>query len=304
VYQNADLLICIGTRLDTKATGQIEHWAREARIVMVDIDPREMEKFERLGRRIDVPIACDAGRFLKEMSATWPSRNPAWQAWLRRCIDWKHKYTAPPAHKWSGTDPYELMQEIAQCTTPEDILVSDTGTALGYLMQGYPFKGERFLHAFNMTPMGYGLPAAIGSTLATGKRTVLLTGDGSILMSLAEMATVARHNLPIKIILLDNGGHAMCRQTERQWLGGKYVGTDVASGLGMPQDWYQVARGFGFEEVTLNTMFSTKGPEFCVVNIDPDAGLIPQAKYGQPLEDADPQLPREEFRANMIVKPV
>jgi len=196
------------------------------------------------------------------------------------------------------------MRELAKYTTQDDIIVSDTGTALGYLMQGFPFKGERFIHAFNATPMGYGLPAAIGASMATGKRVVLVTGDGSILMSLAELATIARHNLPIKIILLANDGHAMCRQTQRQWLDGKYYATNTKGGLGMP-DWRRIPDAFNITQNTeLYTLFKWQRPSIYVAWIDPAAGLNPQAKFGQPLEDADPQLPRAEFREQMIVEPL
>lgn len=309
--QNADLLIVLGCRLDTKATGHPPHFAREAKIVMVDLDTAELHKFEQLGRRIDLPLKEDVGAFLKalrsEMQALGDDGPSAKQRlpWLRRCIEWKAKYAAVPAHDWSEPDPYVLMKEIAKWTTPDDIIVADTGTALGYLMQSFPFKGERFLHAFNMTPMGYGLPASIGAAFATGRRVICISGDGSILMSLSELATAARWNLPIKIILLDNGGHAMCRQTERQWFGGRHVGTSIESGLGMPAHWNALAAGFGVAHYeTLADLFADRAPGFLRIQIDPQAQLLPQARYGQPLEDADPQLPREEFLSNMIVKPL
>jgi len=108
-------------------------------------------------------------------------------------------------------------------------------------------------------------------------------------MSLSELATVARQKLPIKILLIENKGHAMCRQTQRQWLGSKYPATSIEGGLGFP-DFRKVAEAFGVE--------------IEVHEIDPDAQLIPQAKFGQPLEDADPQLPRDEFRANMLIEPL
>jgi acetolactate synthase I/II/III large subunit len=196
------------------------------------------------------------------------------------------------------------MNDIAQYTTKDDVICSDTGTALGYLMQGFPFKGERFIHAFNMTPMGYGLPAAIGAALATQRRVLLVTGDGSLMMSLPELATVARWNLNIKIILLNNKGHAMCRQTQRQWLGGSYPATSIEGGLGFP-DFSATAEAFGIPvREHLHRLFSISGPCFHEVDIHPDAQLIPQARYGQPLEDADPQLPREEFLQQMIVPPL
>jgi acetolactate synthase-1/2/3 large subunit len=288
--QNADLVLSIGSRLDTKATGFPKHFARGAKLVMVDIDPAEIAKFDKLGRKVDLGICADAGAFIEAMPKTGGiTKLIEWRFWLEQVGLWKAKYPSRDDPNWKGTKPYELVRKLAESTTPDDIIVSDTGTALGYLMQAFPFKGERFIHAFNSTPMGYGIPAAIGAAFASGRRVVLVTGDGSALMSVGELATLSRHQLPVRILLLNNFGHAMCRQTQRQWLGGNYPATSIAGGLGFP-DFKQLALAFHVEL-----------EEYM---IDADAQLTPQAKYGQPLEDADPQLPREEFARQMIIEPV
>ena len=161
------------------------------------------------------------------------------------------------------------------------------------------------IHAWNLTPMGYGLPAAIGAGFATGRRVILITGDGSIMMSLSELATVAKWNLNIKIILLNNKGHAMCRQTQRQWLGGKYPATSIEGGLGFPESFTDVAIAFGitghWHEDSLERLFSHDRPDFLEIDVDPDAGLIPQARYGAPIEDSEPALPRAELAEQMMI---
>jgi acetolactate synthase I/II/III large subunit len=312
--QNSDLVISIGSRLDTKSTGFPAHFARDAKLVMVDIDQAEISKFDKLGRTIDIGICADAGEFIKAVLAdgdyiTRPEAIARY-AWVHKIQNWRKRYDTPTI-TWPGINPYELVKEIGKYTTKNDILCSDTGTALGYLMQAFPFKGERFLHAFNMTPMGYGLPAAIGAGFAQyGKRIVLVTGDGSLMMSLSELATVARWQLNIKIILLNNGGHAMCRQTERQWFGGKHVSTDVESGLGFP-DFETCARSFDIESRAMGENFLSSYltwllagddlPRFLDIPIHPDAYLIPQARFGAPIEDQEPMLDREEFKSQMIV---
>jgi acetolactate synthase-1/2/3 large subunit len=288
--QNSDLVIALGSRLDTKATGFPAHFARAARLAMVDIDQAEIDKFVKLGRHVDFPVCADAGAFIAALNAHAEIDRRSRPIWLEHVWEWKSRYATPPVD-WPGINPYELMKEISKWTTAADIIVSDTGCALGWVMQGFPFKGERFLHAFNMTPMGYGLPAAIGAHFATGRRVVLITGDGSIMMSMPELATIARWNLPIKIILLNNQGHAMCRQTQRQWLGGTYPGTSVEGGLGFPKDWAACFKSFGVDD-------------FHIYDIHPDAQLVPQAKYGQPLEDADPPLPWAELKQQMIIEPL
>ena len=295
--QNADLVISIGSRLDTKATGHPPHFARAARIVMVDIDSAEIAKFNQLGRLIDIGVVSDAGKFLDVMETISYSYTGIWPAHIRQ---WRKRYDTPKVD-WPGINPYEFVKELGKYTTPEDIICSDTGCALGWMMQGFPFKGERFIHAFNMTPMGYGLPAAIGASFASGKRVILICGDGSAMMSLPELATAARWNLNIKIILINNQGHAMCRQTQRQWLGSKYPATSVEGGLGFP-DFMKTADAFDIpSRLNLADLFEDIGPDFLEISIHPDAQLVPQAKYGQPLEDADPQLPRDEFNAQMLI---
>lgn len=278
---------------------------------MVDVDVAEISKFEKLGRKIDFGFECDAGDFINALSswaAEYHSLNTGnedeWDypgKWVERIWKWKKDYASKDDPAWEGIKPYALMQEIAKYTTHEDIIVSDTGTALGYLMQGFPFKGERFIHAFNLTPMGYGLPASVGAAFATGRRVVLVTGDGSIMMSLAELATVERWDLPIKIILLNNKGHAMCRQTQRQWLGGKYPSTSLEGGLGFP-DFNKAAMSFGLQtEYTLETLFWSDRAAFMEVMIDPEAQLIPQARYGYPIEDSEPSLSRDTLRGEMLI---
>lgn len=300
---NSDLLISIGCRLDTKATARPNDFCRAGRIAMVDLDGMEIAKFEKLGRQIDFPIQTDVGDFLDEFQSASIWVKGLWQQWRDRIIEWRQRYDEPTV-TWPGINPYRLMKQVAQYTTKEDIICTDTGFALGWTMQAFPFKGERFIHALNQTPMGYGLPAAVGAAFATGRRVVLFTGDGSLMMSLSELATVQRWNLPIKIILFNNQGHGMCRQTQRQWLGGTYPATSIGGGLGFP-DFEATAKAFRIPDFSdIASLFSYPGPGFCEVEIHPDAHMIPQARYGQPIEDADPQLPREEFRQQMIVEPI
>lgn len=277
--QNADLLVCIGCRLDTKATGTPADFAPKAQIVMVDIDAAEIAKFGQLGRRIDVGICADAGVFLDALRERCdpPGLN---LHWLWQIKTWREEYVPQG-------QAYSLMTEIGRYTDENDIIVSDTGNTLGWIMQGFPFKGERFIHAFNFTPMGYGIAGAIGAAFADPlRRVVCIVGDGGALMSINELATIARHELNIKIILLNNMGHSMCRHTQRQWLGGKYYATSIQGGLGMPASWPDVAMAFGlnnYSNLPISESFKFEGPQFYEVMIDPDESLAFQVKYGEAL---------------------
>ena len=317
--QNADLIISIGSRLDTKATGTPPAtFAREAKLIMLDIDPTEIGKFERLKRKVDIPINADAGGFLRALLGLARGQAyPDFSPWLERIAQWKARYPeCRPEHAAQKTvNPYWLVRQLSEQLREGDIIFSDTGCALAWMMQGFEFKaGQRFFHAFNNTPMGYGLPGAIGASFARpGQRIVCVSGDGSLQMSIQELATLARHKLPVKILLLNNRGHAMVRQTQEMWLGGNYYATSFEGGLANP-DFAAIARAYGLRTDTLglNADIAAKlaqsldgeGPSFLEIEIDPVHGVSPQVKYGRPNEDADPLLPREEFLANMIVKPL
>jgi acetolactate synthase-1/2/3 large subunit len=299
--QNADLLVTVGTRLDTKATGTPSDFAPKAKIVMVDIDQAEIDKMPKVGREV-IGICADAGEFVKVLHSVLHSfiaDADEWYCsgfyeWDKQIHEWKEQYQPQgPA--------YELMRRISEYTTPEDIIVSDTGNTLGWIMQGFPFKGERFIHAFNFTPMGYGIAGAVGASFAMPcSRVICIVGDGGALMSINELATIARHKLNIKIILLNNMGHGMCRHTQRQWLGGNYYATSIDGGLGFPQ-WWDLAESFGLPHVYFDDYGDSIGamldhrsypdvdfyhdgkPDMRIVEIDPDATLAFQVKYGEPL---------------------
>ena len=148
----------------------------------------------------------------------------------------------------AGVNPYWLVKQLSSFLKEDEIIFSDTGCALAWMMQGFEFKpGQRFFHAFNNTPMGYGLPGAMGASFARpGQRVICITGDGSLQMNIQELATIAHHRLPVKVLLFNNQGHSMVRQTQEQWLGRKYYSTSPEGGFGLPGDWFKIA-----------------GPDFC-----------------------------------------
>jgi acetolactate synthase-1/2/3 large subunit len=317
--QNADLVISIGSRLDTKATGSpATTFAREARLIMLDIDPAEIEKFKHLNVKIHLGISADAGTFLKEILQHARGRRfPDFTPWITRILDWKSRYPAclPAYSEESAVNPYLLVKQLSALLQEDDIIVCDTGCALAWMMQGFEFKrGQRFFHAFNNTPMGYALPGAIGASFARpGRRIVCITGDGSLQMNIQELITVVHHDLPIKLLLINNHGHSMVQQTQEMWLKGHYHATSVEGGLAFP-DFIAVAKAYGFpvDTLALNADIPLKlkqsmegdGPFFLNIEIDSKHRVLPQVKFGRPNEDADPLLDRTEFLANMIVKPL
>lgn len=317
--QNADFVLSIGSRLDSKATGSPPStFARGAKIAMVDIDSAELGKFGKIGRLIDIPVCAALEEFLPLLKARLElAKLPDISPWRSRVVQWKERYPQLTAGGSSpGTvNPYHLAKTISDLLEPGDIVVSETGCALAWMMQGFEFKaGQRFFHAFNFTPMGWGLPAAIGVALARpGKRILLVAGDGSLQMNLQELVTVTKHNLPIKVLLFNNHGHGMVQQTQEMWLGSKYYATSLEGGLAFP-DFEKVAEAYGYpvfsvhrnEELkaTLSRAIAHPGYSFTNIEIAADARVVPQVQFGRPNEDSSPLLDREEFLANMLIEPL
>ncbi|HWB11907.1 MAG TPA: thiamine pyrophosphate-binding protein [Pirellulales bacterium] len=315
--QNADLILSVGSRLDTKATGSPPaSFAREARKIVVDIDAAELNKFPRYGLNIDLPIAADAREFFEALDAV-ADHGPPVQDWLRRIETWKRLWPVCPEvwREEHDVNPYAFVKALAaQCVEGETIFL-DTGCTLAWTMQAFDFKeGQRMFHDWNNTAMGWALPASIGASLALGRRQVVcVTGDGSLQMNIQELATVVRHDLPVKIFLLNNHGHSMIQQTQDQWLGSRYLASSVSGGLADP-DYVAIAQAYGLrslsanrnaqlDEVVTEAMRAT-GPVFCHIDVRPEHRVVPQVKFGRPNEDPEPLLPRHEFLANMIVKPL
>jgi acetolactate synthase-1/2/3 large subunit len=285
--QNADLVIAIGTRLDTKATGSpASSFARKAKLVMVDIDQNELAKMEKIGRRCRT-VHSDAVSYMQFLFI-----NGDFTEWLTKIDGWKRDYPAV-LPEYENNSPYRIMEALGTYLTADDLVVSDTGCPLAWAMQVLPFKG-RFIHAFNQTPMGYGLPASIGCAGAHPGRVILLTGDGGLSENITEFATIRKHNLNIKTILFNNFGHQMCRQTQRQWLGGVYHGTS-AKDLATP-DFTAVANAYGIAcKFSLDELMRSSGPAFLELKIDEEQGVQPQVRFGKSIEDADPALPEGEL---------
>jgi acetolactate synthase-1/2/3 large subunit len=315
--QNADLIIAVGARLDTRETGGYTTFARQARKVVVDVDRKELDKFQPFGMKPDVLVHSDARSFVTSLNSRLPGvPKPDLQDWKQRISKWKADYPICTAAylKEEDVNPYAFVKALSRASSKSDTIFVDTGCAVAWMSQAFEFKeGQRFFHDFNNTAMGYALPAAIGASLALGNAPVTcVTGDGSLQMNIQELATVKRHQLPVRIFLINNKGYSMIQQTQEQWLDSRYEGSTVEGGLAFP-DFVRVAEAYGYKtfNITKNAaldsvikeVFATGGPVFCNVDIRPGHRVIPQVKYGRALEDGEPLLERKEFMRNMIVTP-
>lgn len=311
--QNSDLVLGIGARFDSKAASPMNTLARGAKKIVVDIDDNELKKFSSLGVQLDVAVHSDAQRFCGLLNNRLKHRLSGFGDWVEKITSWKEKYPiCPPEYfQEKEVNPYVFFKNLSWYASPGDYFVLDTGCTLAWMMQAFePKKNQRVFHDFNNTAMGYALPASIGVALGKGKKVICISGDGSMQMNIQELITVKKHRLPIKIFLLDNQGHGMIKQTQDQWLDSRYEGSSIDGGLAFP-DFLKVAKAYGFKTTSISCSKNMKKaivqvldgdePFFCLVKISPEHRVLPQVKYGRPIEDGEPLLERKEFLENMII---
>lgn len=314
--QNADLIISIGSRLDTKATGSpINTFARGAKKIVVDIDQFELDKFEKFGLKIDLKIKADAKKIISNLlKIKIKTQKKQVNLWNNKINLWKTKYPiiSKKYYYEKKINPYVFIKELSSQCKDDELIFADTGCSIAWIMQSFRFKKNQLLfHDFNNTAMGWALPAAIAGSLAKNKkkRVIAIIGDGSFQLNIQELATLIKLNLPIKIFLVNNFGHAMIRQTQDQWLKSKYFASSFEKGL--PEvNFLNVVKSYGLNTTSckynadlrkiINKTINSKGAYFCNVEIDKKHGVIPQVKFGRPNEDPEPLLPRKEFLDNMI----
>jgi len=313
--QNADLLLSIGSRLDTRQTGgKTDTFAREAKRIIVDIDKTELNK-----KRVipDIAIQADAKEFLLQLLREVKNQKlPNHSKWLKQTISWKKKY--PPVTKefenqTKYVNPYVFSQALSRLLDEKAVVVPDDGGHLTWTMQGFEVKGnQRLISAFGNSPMGYALPAAMGGSFALGKKQVIcIDGDGSLQINIQELQTIVHHKLPVKIFVLNNEGYGIIKQFQELYLNSRFEAT--GKGYSHP-DFIKIAKAYGLKAVTIEnnreinrkirSVLKYKGPVLCNVKIHPRQLLIPKLEYGKPIEDLSPLLDRKEFRNNMIIQPI
>ncbi len=324
VLQNADLVLCIGTRNNIRQISyNWQSFARAGKKVIVDIDPAELKKPTV---HADIAIHCDAGYFIKKLGALLENIGvPDLRYWKEWSLARKNRY--PVVLDAYGqyrklVQPYYFIKKLTEKIPENTIIVSGNGTASVVLFQaGLVKQGQRVIWNSGCASMGYDLPAAIGACFGSGRRkeVVCLAGDGSLMMNLQELATVAYHNLPLKLFILNNSGYISIRQTQEAFFESRFVACDAKTGVGMP-DFQKVAASFGLPvtvidchkgiEKKIETVLSRKGPVVCEVKLLPDYKFLPKLSsekrddgsiVSKPLEDLYPFLDREEFKSNMIV---
>lgn len=323
--QTSDLYLAIGTRLSLAQTGyNAKDYARNAKIIMVDIDQPELDK-----NTVDLhlKIQTDAKLFLEELiqqlsKVELDSRN--WDAWVTQCQDWKNNYPVvlPEYKEQTGSvNSYHFVDVLSDILTPDDVVVTDMGFAFQNIHQAFRVKdGQRVFTNGGFASMGWGLPAAVGACFGSGmKRTVCVAGEGGFLMTMQEMATVMHHRLPVKIFVLNNGGYLTIKQTQELAFDGRLMGINDNSGLSFP-DFMKIAKAHDIQGVRLSSHQDLKkqlvkimdhdGPVLCEIMMDHNQLQAPKAINRRntdgtmtqtPLEDSYPFLNPDEITEHLSI---
>lgn len=248
VLQNADLIISIGTSLGFKTTGYAqEEFAKNARIIMIDVDPYEAQK---PGLHIDQFICAEANSLLT-----------LWNQKARKVIvdkKWKDycDYVKNKFDVYEATDGLDMNERVCsyyfwkiydELAPEDDMTILGNNTAISAKIQiGVLKEKQRTMANDNCGSMGYDLPAAIGAAISANHTVICATGDGSVMMNLQELQTIKHYDLPVKIVIFSNNGYSAIRQTSKNFFNGFNVGCDAASGVSFPS-FEKVADTFGFK---------------------------------------------------------
>jgi acetolactate synthase-1/2/3 large subunit len=244
VIEECDLLLAIGARFDDRATGEISRFASNARIIHIDIDPREIGKI----KRPEVGIVADARAALAALLArTPPAGRPTWHARIERL---KALYPLQKPQQSRLCSPYGILEAVSTLMPADVIVTTDVGQHQMWVAQAFPFKRpDRWLTSGGLGTMGFGVPAAIGAALSVPEATVLcFTGDGSLLMNIQELATLAELQLNVKIVLFDNASLGLVRQQQTLFYDQNLVACDYTR----PSDFLAIATAFGLTAISLS----------------------------------------------------
>ena len=279
--QDCDLLICVGARFDDRATGQLASFAPQAKVIHMDIDAAEIGKL----RSADVALIGELRTILETLS---PAR-PSIDAWRGQCQHSRERhaarYDAPGDHIYAPT----LLRELSSLADEDLILACDVGQHQMWVAQHCRINHPRaHLTSGGLGAMGYGIPAGIGAKLARPEaQVVVVSGDGSVMMNIQELATLQRYRIDLKIVLLDNARLGMVRQWQELFFDENYSETDLSDN----PDFAALARCFGIDGFSITTrdqvapgirrLLGGKGPCLMHVLIDPAENVWPLVPAGK-----------------------
>ena len=283
---DADLIIALGVRFSDRATGKTSEYMKDARIIHIDIDPAELNKNVTSGISIKGNVKEVVGELLKRVKK---QEHPRWWQHIEKYREMEKKCMVQTG---LGLTPYAVIDELRNYADDSTTIATDVGQHQMWTAQRYRFEQPyTFLTSGGLGTMGYGMGAAIGACVADGNRTVLITGDGSFGMNLNEMATAVSNNLPLVVIILNNGVLGMVRQWQTLFFDKNYSQTT----LNRKTDFVKLAEAFGgkgarvydHKELTkaLEEAFKSDGPYLIDCVIDMDEMVLPMIPPGGTMND-------------------
>jgi acetolactate synthase-1/2/3 large subunit len=319
--QNSDLLLILGSRLNIRQVSyNWKSFARAAYKIWVDIDPLELQK---PNVKPDMPVLASLADLIPALlNGSYEGASSQHKEWLAWCKERQKRFPIVLPEYWNNdrVNPYCFMDVLFKQLKEGQIIVTGNGSACVVSFQAADLKKEQRLWTNSgCATMGYDLPASIGAHKASGKSIICLAGDGSIMMNLQELQTIAGENLPIKIFLLNNNGYVSIFQTHRNFFNGVEVGGGPESGVTFP-NFERLSLGFSIPylkcenhqslEKNISKTLKTQGPIICEIIIDENQIFSPKLGAKQhsdgritspPLEDLSPFLSKDILKENMII---
>jgi acetolactate synthase-1/2/3 large subunit len=303
LLEEADLLLAIGARFDDRATGKVAEFCPQATIAHIDIDAAEIGKIKAAFHSLVGDAADILARLLQRLT---PQPRPAWRA-RATALRAAHRLAAPPRAN-EPLHPVNLCRFLGEILPPDTIVTTDVGQHQMWVAQAYPVRQPRtLLTSGGLGTMGFGLPAAIGAALALspveglaapGRRVVCVSGDGSILMNIQELATLAELDLPVAVLVFNNAQLGLVRQQQELFYGRRY---EAAHFTAVP-DFAALARAFGIRGLRLDprsnplselsAALAAPGPCVIEIPIHEHANVYPMVPPGAPNRQmiAEPEL--------------
>jgi acetolactate synthase-1/2/3 large subunit len=303
---NADLIIVVGSRLDTRQTGtDISTFAREAKIVQVDIDTNELNA----KIKSDIAILADVKSFFRELDKRKFKFNIT--EWLSRLLEYKIKFPSITSLNAKKKIPNNIVNIISKICSDDDIISVDVGQHQMWAAQSFETKGiQRVLFSGGMGSMGFALPAAIGAFIGSGRRVLVIAGDGGFQMNIQELEIIARRKLPIKIFIMNNGCLGMVRQFQELYFKKRYIGT--MKDYSVP-NFEKIGIAYGIKSKTIynnqniiteikNSLQNNDAEIINIIMSDKYTSVEPKLIVGRPIEDMYPFIDKNELAELMFIK--
>ncbi|MEB3332894.1 MAG: biosynthetic-type acetolactate synthase large subunit [Synechococcaceae cyanobacterium] len=241
-----DLLIAVGARFDDRVTGRLDSFAPRARVIHIDIDAAEVGK----NRVPEVPVVADVRAALDALLLASEGQEAAGRtdAWLLRIESWKHHYPLVVPTPDGEIAPQEVVLALRELA-PQAFVTTDVGQHQMWAAQFLHSGPRRWISSAGLGTMGYGMPAALGVQMAFPQETVIcVAGDASILMNIQELGTLSQYDLPVKVVVLNNGWQGMVRQWQESFYEERYSASEMTGGM---PDFPALAEAFGVRGIQI-----------------------------------------------------